>query len=69
MHKENEKKATGGVNRRAFFTGLLAGAGVAGVALAGSKAQAAGPASAEQDKGPVLYHRTEHVERYFKTMF
>ncbi|MDH4246299.1 MAG: hypothetical protein OEW39_00610 [Deltaproteobacteria bacterium] len=58
-----------GVNRRSFFTGLLAGAGVAGIALAGSKAQAADPASVQKASGPVLYHRTEDVDRYFKTMF
>jgi len=64
-----DKKENRGVNRRAFFTGLLAGAGVAGVALAGSKAQAADAPPAQKAKGPVLYHRTEDVDRYFKTMF
>ena len=64
-----DKKETRGVNRRAFFTGLLAGAGVAGLALTGKKAQAGETTPKPKDKGPVLYHRTPDVDRYFKTMF
>ena len=64
-----ENKEKRGLSRRGFFTGMLAGAGVAGVALAGRKSNAEEKPAQAPTKGPVLYRRTEEVERYLKTMF
>ena len=54
--------------RRRFLKGLLTGAGVAAaLGLAGKKAAAASKKPTSRD--PILYRRTEDVERYYKTLY
>jgi Rieske Fe-S protein len=59
------------VGRRSFLVGLLTGAGAAGaLAAAPRKATAKKePAEAEVATGPILYRRTEDVERYYRTLY
>jgi len=59
------------VGRRTFLVGLLTGAGAMG-ALGAARRQAAakpGPAAIEPAPGPILYRRTEDVERYYRTLY
>jgi hypothetical protein len=65
---KREKRSVG---RRTFLAGLLTGGGVAaGVSAASGKAV---PAKAETPQPaapePVLYHRTEETERYYRTLY
>lgn len=53
--------------RRSFLKGLLTGAGVA-VAL-GMAPKKAAAASKPGMPDPILYRRTEDVERYYRTLF
>ncbi len=55
--------------RRKFLMGLLTGAGVtAALGLSGKKATAA-PKKKSKTTEPILYRRTEDVERYYKTLY
>jgi hypothetical protein len=68
------KQAKPSVGRRTFLAGLLTGGGVAaGLGAAAGKAAlpkaeaAAGPHAVPV--APVLYRRTEDVERYYRTLY
>ena len=65
----NRKSPTTKMGRRALFTGMFGGIGIATAALAARKTSAAGgKEAASQKSGPVLYQRTKETERYFKTL-
>ena len=56
--------------RRKFFTILLSGlAGAAALVLAPRRARAAAKKSEAPGAGPILYHRTEETERYYRTLY
>ncbi|HKI99573.1 MAG TPA: hypothetical protein VKB51_13955 [bacterium] len=58
-----------GVGRRGFFTGLASGLSVAAVALGARKVRAgSGKSVRKPERGPILYRRTEEMDRYLKTM-
>lgn len=61
-----EQRSDGG--RRRFLKGFLTGAGVAAaLGLTGKRAATApGKLTARE---PILYRRTEDVERYYKTLY
>ena len=61
-HTETPKA---GIDRRGFFTGLVAGLGIAALAAGARKVKAA---ATERLRGPVLYRRTAETDRYFKSM-
>lgn len=74
LGKSGSRKPTGETesSRRSFLKGILAGAGglAAAVALlprAGS-AKAGRKSEAGQTPEPILYHRTEYVDQYFRTL-
>lgn len=58
--------------RRTFLAGLVTGAGAV-AALAGvprkAVARREGEAPERAAPGPVLYRRTEEVERYYRTLY
>lgn len=59
-----------GQQRRKFLAGFLASvAGIAAWLLAPKRARAAGKKLAEASTGPILYHRTEEAERYYRTLY
>jgi len=66
MHEQKQGRGFEG-GRRSFLKGLLTGAGVA-VALgmvpkkAAAQKKAGGP-------DPILYRRTEDVEKYYRTLY
>ena len=69
--REGEEQAQGRSSRRGFFKGFLIGVGAAAALAVGQlKTQAQG---SEQGPGkaatpePILYHRTEYMDRYFRT--
>jgi len=56
--------------RRRFFTSLLSGmAGVAALLLAPRRAGAEAKKSDAPEEGPILYHRNEESERYYRTLY
>jgi len=56
--------------RRRFFTSLLSGvAGVAAFLLAPRRARAEAKKTEAPEAGPILYHRTEESERYYRTLY
>lgn len=56
--------------RRGFLAGMLASAGAVAVAVtAVGKARAAGSKADTNPEGPILYHRTEESDRYYKTLY
>jgi hypothetical protein len=62
----SEKRSDSG--RRKFLKGLLTGAGVtAALGLAGKKVAAAPKKLSTRE--PILYRRTEDVERYYRTLY
>ena len=62
----SEKRSDSG--RRKFLKGLLTGAGVtAALGLAGKKVAAAPKKPSTRE--PILYRRTEDVERYYRTLY
>jgi len=66
MHEQKEGRGFEG-GRRSFLKGLLTGAGVA-VALGMVPKKAA----AQKKPGvpdPILYRRTEEVEKYYRTLY
>ncbi len=68
MRQNMEMEA--GQHRRMFMAGFLAGlAGVAAWLLAPKRARAAMKKSAAPATGPILYHRTEETERYYRTLY
>ncbi len=59
-----------GQQRRKFLAGFLARVvGIAAWLLAPKRARAAGKKSAADATGPILYHRTEETERYYRTLY
>jgi len=58
-------------SRRGFLAGLVGGAGAvaAATAMAKSPTPSKAPEAPTSAKGPVLYRRTEEVERYYKTLY
>jgi hypothetical protein len=57
-----------GSGRRTFLKGLLTGAGVAAaLGMTGKKAAAATKKPSTRE--PILYRRTEDVERYYRTLY
>jgi hypothetical protein len=53
-----------------FLKGLLTGAGVAAaLGMTGKKAAAAPKPKKPSTREPILYRRTEDVERYYKTLY
>ena len=62
-------EARGKHPRRTFLTGFLATiAGVTAALLAPKKGRALEKNPAPED-GPILYHRTEEAERYYRTLY
>ncbi|HEY7677894.1 MAG TPA: hypothetical protein VIG69_12525 [Candidatus Methylomirabilis sp.] len=59
------------LGRRSFLAGLLTGAGAVGAMVAvPRKATARKEAPREEvAAGPILYRRTEDVERYYRTLY
>ncbi len=56
--------------RRKFLAGFLVGvAGTVAWLLAPKRARAAGKKLAAAATGPILYHRTEETERYYRTLY
>ena len=56
--------------RRKFFTTLLSGlAGAAALFLAPRRARADVEKTEAPETGPILYHRTEETERYYRTLY
>ena len=56
--------------RRKFLAGFLAAAtGVATALLAPKRARAEGKKPPVPETGPILYRRTEEVERYYRTLY
>ncbi|MBI3330220.1 MAG: hypothetical protein HYZ81_26375 [Nitrospinae bacterium] len=66
-----DDQAQGRSSRRGFFKGLLIGVGTAAALAAGKKTPQAGEPEETPEKAgtpePILYHRTEYVDRYFRT--
>jgi hypothetical protein len=61
------KKSAG---RRTFLVGLLTGAGAAAVSAAPRAADTGEPkADPPASSEPVLYHRTEDTNRYYRTLY
>jgi hypothetical protein len=74
MKKKDTKPAAGRGGRRAFLVGLLTGGGAV-AALSGASgvvapapSQTAGAPEADP-RAPILYRRTDHVERYYRTLY
>ncbi len=64
----SEKRSESG--RRTFLKGLLTGAGVAAaLGMTGKMAAAAPKSKKPATREPILYRRTEDVERYYKTLY
>ncbi|MFQ5881873.1 MAG: twin-arginine translocation signal domain-containing protein [Candidatus Methylomirabilales bacterium] len=62
------KESRSDSGRRRFLKGLLTGAGVAAaLGVIGKKVEAAPKKPTAQE--PVLYRRTEDVERYYRTLY
>jgi len=56
--------------RRRFLAGLLASiAGGAALLLAPRRVRAEAKKPSAPDTGPILYHRTEETERYYRTLY
>ena len=56
--------------RRKFFTSFFSGmAGVAVLLLAPRRARADAKKTDAPEAGPILYHRTEETERYYRTLY
>jgi len=56
--------------RRKFFTSLFSGmAGVAALLLAPRRARAGAKKTDAPEAEPILYHRTEETERYYRTLY
>jgi hypothetical protein len=69
--REGDEQAQGRSSRRGFFKGLLVGVGAAAALAAGQlKTQAQGSEQGAEKAAtpePILYHRTEYMDRYFRT--
>ena len=67
MERHTTRKGPG---RRAFLTGLIAGLGTAGVAMAG---KGVGRSVHGEPEAPptetILYRRSEEAERYYRTLY
>ncbi|MBI4081582.1 MAG: hypothetical protein HY423_03120 [Candidatus Lambdaproteobacteria bacterium] len=57
------------VPRRTLLAGLLAGLGVASLALGIGRGGPRRAAAAPAEEGPILYRRTPEVERYYRTLY
>lgn len=56
--------------RRKFFTILLSGvAGAAALLVASRRGRAEAKKPEAPEAGPILYHRTEETERYYRTLY
>lgn len=72
--KGGSRKATGGAqaSRRSFLKGVVAGVGGLAAAVAllpkAGAAKVRRGAPADQTPKPILYRRTEYVDRYFRTL-
>jgi hypothetical protein len=56
--------------RRKFLTGFLSAvAGMATALLISKKARAVEKRQTVSQTGPILYHRTEETERYYRTLY
>ncbi|MFQ5839673.1 MAG: formate dehydrogenase [Candidatus Methylomirabilales bacterium] len=55
-------------DRRKFLLGLLGGAGVVATLAATKGAAKAASAPKADSLSPILYRRTEHVEKYYRTL-
>lgn len=65
-----QKGLQGKQPRRKFLAGLLAGAaGITAWILAPKRARAEAKKSEASEAGPILYHRTEETERYYRTLY
>jgi len=65
--REREKSPEVQGGRRSFLKGLLTGAGVAVALGMGPKRAAAQKKPGVPD--PILYRRTEEVEKYYRTLY
>jgi predicted Zn-dependent protease len=67
-----ETRFSGKHPRRKFLTGFCSAlAGLIAALALPKKARAgeAGEKDAAADTGPILYHRTEEAERYYRTLY
>lgn len=65
-----QKELLGKQPRRKFFASLLSGmAGAAALLLAPRRARAGAKKNEAPAAGPILYHRTEETERYYRTLY
>lgn len=56
--------------RRRFLTSLLSGvAGAAALLAAPWRPRAEAKKTEAPEAGPILYHRTEETERYYRTLY
>ena len=56
--------------RRSFLARLVSGlAGLAALLWAPGRARAQAKEIATPESGPILYHRTEESERYYRTLY
>jgi hypothetical protein len=56
--------------RRGFLARLLAGlSGTAALLLIGRRGQTTEKKPVTSDYGPILYHRNEETERYYRTLY
>jgi hypothetical protein len=56
--------------RRKFFASLLSGiAGVTALLALPRRGRAETKKSEDPESGPILYHRTEETERYYRTLY
>lgn len=69
--REPEEQPQAPSSRRGFFKGLLMGVGAAAaVAVGKQQTQAKGSEQGPEKVGtpePILYHRTDYMDRYFRT--
>lgn len=65
-----EDKRQEGQPRRTFLAGMMAAVGGAAALLSRSKTSEAREATpVESTSGPILYHRNEETERYYKSLY
>jgi hypothetical protein len=65
-----KREISGKQPRRKFFTSLLSGiAGAAALLLAPRRARAEAKKTQAPEGGPILYHRTEETERYYRSLY
>jgi hypothetical protein len=66
----DKRNSLGKQPRRKFLTGFFATvAGASAALLFSKKARAVEKGPPVSEVGPILYHRTEEAERYYRTLY